>query len=182
MTIATTADTARKGIQAILQTQEDGVIGPATLAALTHLASLPADSPWPAVATDPVGAHAVQASTFADPADVAAFRACQAAGGTDSYCFGKGDNGIGKWGDVTSQGSGPACALPPEDWAQFGAAARNKPVLVTANGRTVTCYLRDTMPHRANIHNGCELDLNPDACASLSITPPDTVSATWAWA
>jgi hypothetical protein len=176
-----TADVARKGIQTILQTQEDGVIGPATLAALTHLSGLAAESAWPAVATDAAGAHAVTASTFADPADVAAFRACKAAGGTDSYCFGKGDNGIGKWGDDTSEGSGPACALPPEDWAQFGDAARNKPVMVTAQGKEVTCFLRDTMPHVANIHNGCGIDLNPDACAALGITPPATVPVTWAW-
>jgi hypothetical protein len=177
-----TAIEAAKAIQEILQTQEDGVLGSGSLAAFMHLAHLPADAQWPPTALDAGGVHDVTASTFADPGDVSAFRACKARGNSDMTCFGMGDNGVGKWGDDCTAGSGPACALPPEAWSQFGSGARNKQVVVTAKGRTVTCFLRDTMPHLANIHNGCGIDLNPDACAALGITPPNTVAATWAWA
>src|ERR1044072_293201 len=48
----------------------------------------------------------VLASSFADPADIAAFKKCKREGHTDSYCFKYGDNGIGYWGDETSEGSG----------------------------------------------------------------------------
>lgn len=122
------------------------------------------------------------ASSFADPADVIAFRKCKAQGHSDQHCFALGDNGIGKWGDDCSSGSGPACALPPEDWQQFGGAAHNKKVIVTGNGRTVTCFLRDTMPHRANIHNGAVIDLSPDTVEALGWKPPLMAHVTWQWA
>lgn len=181
----TTADAARKQIQALLFVSEDGTIGPKTLQALTALSGLPSDSPWPETAQSvPDGAvwRSVNASSFADPADVAAFHLCKAAGGTDVYCFGKGDNGVGKWGDDCSQGSGPACALPPEDWAQFGAAARKKAVRVRILGREVVCELRDTMPHRANITNGAGIDLSPDTVAAFGLKPPLMIAAEWQWA
>lgn len=127
--------------------------------------------------------HQVKASTFADPGDVAAYRKCKARGGSDQECFRVGDNAVGEWGDDTSQGSGPAVALPPEDWKPFGASARNKRVLLTnpANGKTVIARLRDSMPSVAHITNGCRIDCNPDTCAALGITPPDTFQATWQW-
>ncbi|HEY2857114.1 MAG TPA: hypothetical protein VGJ21_01695 [Terracidiphilus sp.] len=195
-----TALDTRKAIQTLLQVAEDGVIGPRTLNALTLLSGLNESSPWPpghlAAETDP-GVHVVKATSFADPADVAAFRRCKAGGGSDAFCFGRGDNGVGKWGDDCTAGSGPACALPPEDWMAFGAAARNKKVLVKRAGNReqgtiatgaetaplqVTCFLRDTMPHKANITNGAGIDLNPDACAALGVTPPVMTQVTWEWA
>jgi hypothetical protein len=129
--------------------------------------------------------HHVKASSFADPGDVARFRRCKAGGGSDQECFKVGDNGVGCWGDDTSEGSGPSCALPPEDMAErWGskAAARRKKVLVVANGRQVVCLLKDTMPHRANIKNGAGIDLNPDAVKALGLAPPIMVPAVWSWA
>ena len=73
------------------------------------------------------------------------------------------------------------CALPREDWAEFGAKARGKRVSVWANGRNVICELRDTMPSRANIKNGAGIDLNPAACKALGLKPPIMVAAEWAW-
>src|SRR3954467_11309830 len=93
-----TADAARKQIQAILHTQEDGLIGPATLRCLHLLSGLPDDAPWPpgtTAAPNDAGFKEVEASSFADPADIHAFRQCKAHGGTDLHCFGLGDNGIG---------------------------------------------------------------------------------------
>jgi hypothetical protein len=127
------------------------------------------------------GVHHVRASSFADPADVAAFRRCKAAGGSDQECFKVGDNGIGKWEDDCTAPK-PMCALPPEDWEEFGNAARGKKVIVTANGTTVICELRDTMPHRRNIKTGAGIDLNPGAVAKLGLRPPIMIPATWMWA
>ncbi len=127
--------------------------------------------------------HHVLASSFADPADVAAFRRCKALGGSDQDCFKVGDNGRGCWGDDTT-GRIPMCALPPEDMVErWGAtaAARNKQVHVSANARDVVCILADRMPHRENIKNGAGIDLNPAAAYALGLNPPVLVSAIWTW-
>lgn len=121
-----------------------------------------------------------KASSFADPADVAGFKRAKAKGMTDQRAFKYGDNGIGKWGDDTT-GDDPMCALPPEDWKQFGAAARGKLVAVTIKGHTVICQLRDTMPARSNIKNGAAIDLNPGAQKAFGIKPPFMVPCSWRW-
>ncbi len=129
--------------------------------------------------------HHVKASSFADPRDVLAFRKCKAKGLSDKICFRVGDNGIGCWGDDTSQGSGPSCALPPEKMIErWGSttAAKHRPVHVSADGKAVVCVLKDVMPHEANIRNGAGIDLNPDACAALGLTPPVMTAAAWKWA
>lgn len=173
---------ARKEIQAILNVTIDGNIGPRSMAALESLKNTADDAPWPIVGGGDT--HNVFASSFADPADVKAFRACKATGKTDQECFEVGDNGIGKWGDDCREGAGPKCALPPEDWqAKFGTgdAARHAKVIVTANGRKVECQMDDTMPHKAHITNGAGIDLSPDAVEALGLRPPIMVRATWAW-
>lgn len=163
-------------IQAIIHTVQDGWPGPKDEAAINKLEAQALDEVH---GIAPV--HKVMASSFADPADVAAFRRCKAQGHTDQYCFGYGDNGVGLWGDDTTANR-PMCALPPEDWKPFGTAARGKKVLVKANSREVVCELRDTMPAKENIKNGAGIDLNPAACSALRLTPPVMVAATWQWA
>lgn len=172
------AEATRKEIQRLLHVAEDGVFGPRTQAAF-DLLSVATDE-WPQSAPSG-GVHHVKASSFADPADVRAFERCKAAGNSDQFCFTKGDNGIGKWGDSTKQGSGPSVALPPEDWQQFGGTARRKKVLVTHKDKSVVAELKDTLPHKANITNGAGIDLNPDTAAALGLTPPFMVDATWQW-
>jgi len=152
-------------------------IGPLTREAFERLAVTPNNAEW--LVVGPV--HNVKASSFADTADVAAFRRCKAQGKSDQECFKVGDNGIGCWGDDTTANV-PMCALPREDWQSLGLAARGKKVLVTANGKQVVCELRDTMPARANIKNGAGIDLNPAAVKALGLTPPILVNATWQWA
>ncbi len=125
--------------------------------------------------------HSVKASSFADPADIRGFKQCKARGNSDQYCFNKGDNGIGLWGDDTTADR-PICALPYEDWHEFYHQARGKKVLVRANGRQVVCEMLDTMPHKKNIRNGAGIDLNPAASAELHLEPPFLVPATWEWA
>ena len=123
----------------------------------------------------------VQASSFADPADLAAFKRAKARGLSDMEAFKFGDNCVGKWGDPTGEGTGPSCALPPEDWRPLGDKAHLARVRVFANGRSVACELTDTMPARANIKIGCGIDLNPDACAALGLHPPVLCAASWEW-
>ena len=129
--------------------------------------------------------HAVKATSFADPKDIASFKKCKEAGGSDEECFKKGDNGIGCWGQSTAAGTGPCCALPPDDMVErWGSikAAKNKIVHVESKDFRCDCVLKDRMPWKKNIHNGAGIDLNPDACAKLNLTPPVFISVTWRWA
>lgn len=162
-----------RAVQGILGVKADGAWGPTSQGAFDQLIH-----GMPASSED--GVHHVKASSFADPADVLAFRRCKAQGKSDQECFKVGDNGIGEWQDDCT-GPTPMCALPREDWEPFGNAARGKKVVVTANGKTVICELRDTMPHRAHITNGAGIDLNPGAIAALGLHPPVMVSAIWQW-
>ena len=127
---------------------------------------------------------AVKASSFADPADLAAFRRCKDSGKSDNECFKVGDNGIGFMGDDCS-GDVPMCALPPEIWLKKWGTKENahlKRVNVTIGGKTVQCVMADTMPHLQNITNGADIDLNPAAVAAFGLAPPLMVDAEWTWA
>lgn len=146
----------------------DGDFGPKSRAAL---AKWDADN----------GVHRVLASSFADPADVKAYLRAKAAGVSENAAKKVGDNGVGKWNDSTVLGSGASCALPPEDWRGLK-APRGTKVEVFANRRTAIVLLKDTMPARKNIKNGCGIDLNPDACALLGLHPPMKIPAAWRWA
>lgn len=126
----------------------------------------------------------VLASSFADPADVSAFRKAKNEGKTDQQAFKVGDNGIGCWGSDTSEGSGRAVALPPDDMIEkWGSTqeAKNKQVKVTVGERSTVAILKDRMPWKKNITNGTGIDLNPDTCAALGLKPPIKVSAEWEW-
>lgn len=165
-----------KAIQKILRVTTDGTWGKQTQFALDTLL-------YPTMSAENL--HHVKASSFADPADVRAFRKCKDKGKSDQECFKVGDNGIGCWGDSTAEGSGPSCALPPEDmeekWGSVN-GAKHKMVEVTGNGKTVVCRLKDRMPRRANIKNKAGIDLNPDAVRVIGLEPPIMIDATWKWA
>lgn len=111
------------------------------------------------------------ASSFADPEDVRRFRACKAQGHSDEHCFETGDNGIGFWNDDVSEGTGPACALPPEHIDSFH-LKHNSPITIYYKGKSVVALLRDHMPHVRHLANAARIDLNPDTCAALGLTPP----------
>ena len=126
----------------------------------------------------------VKASSFADKADVAAFKKAKAKGMSDQEAFKFGDNGIGFTGLDCTDESIPFVALPREDWMEkFGtkAKASRQPVNVTIKGKTVRCLIGDTMPSRANIKNGCGIDLAPGAQKAFGLKPPFTVPAEWEW-
>jgi hypothetical protein len=118
--------------------------------------------------------HIVTASSFADPADVAAFKKCLKSGKTEKQCFAVGDNGIGLWGDDTTVDK-PICALPREDWLakwKKSSVARGKKIELSFKDKKVICELRDTMPPKAKITNGAGIDLNPGAAKALGLKPP----------
>jgi hypothetical protein len=127
----------------------------------------------------------VVASSFADLADVAAFKKAIAQGKTEQEAFKVGDNGIGLWGDTTARDDVPMCALPPEDWTEKwgpGNHARGKQVAVTFAGKTVIGELRDTMPHKAKIKNGAGIDLNPGFAKAFGLKPPFLLQGfSWDW-
>jgi hypothetical protein len=129
--------------------------------------------------------HTVKASSFADPADIAAYKRCIASGKSESQCLKVGDNGIGKWGDDTTAESKPMCALPPDDWeARWGKgdAARGKKISVTYRDKTIVCELRDTMPRKASITNGAGIDLSPGAAKAFNKKPPFMLKGIkWQW-
>lgn len=156
----------------------DGWAGNATQAALhKFIGTTPAK--------EDTSLHHVIASSFADPADVKAFKKCKATGKSDLKCFAVGDNGIGCWGDNTAQLDTPMCALPPDDMIdKFGSidAAKHKKVKVIVNGKEVICILADRMPWKKNIKNKAGIDLNPAAAKALGLKPPFKVSASWQWA
>jgi hypothetical protein len=169
-----------KAIQSILGVEADGIWGPESQAALDALVSTESSSRKEIE-------HQTYASSFADPADVKAFDECKAKGGTDEECFAYGDNGIGCYGDSTKEGSGPSCALPPEySEARWGtvANAKHKEVGVMHLDppyRNVICLLKDRMPHLENLANEARIDLNPDACKALGLTPPMMEPVVWWW-
>lgn len=161
-------------IQAVLGVEVDGRWGPKTQRALDAVIH-PSFGPT----------HEVIASSFADPKDVHAFKKCKERGGSDEECFKYGDNGIGCWMDDVKEGTGQACALPPDDmiekWGSI-ADAKHKLVEVQYKDTSIVCVLKDRMPWKRNIHNGAGIDLNPDSCRALGLEPPIMVEATWKWA
>jgi hypothetical protein len=163
-----------KAIQGIVGVTQDGIWGPKSQAALNSVLA-------PDISNDK---HSVIASSFADPKDVAAFKRCKAEGKSDDECFKVGDNAIGAWGDSTAEGTGPSCALPPDDliakWQNVN-QGRNKSVLVEANGKSVVCIVKDRMPWKKDIRNGAGIDLNPDAVRALGWEPPILNHVTWSW-
>lgn len=55
-------------------------------------------------------------------------------------------------------------------------------MIVIFGHRAAIGELRDTMPHKHAITNGCGIDLNPGFAAALGLHPPFKVPVTWAWA
>ena len=174
-----------KAIQGIIGVTPDGIWGEKSQAALS---SIIAASQSPASASESPALSGTaeiykgKASSFADPADIKAFKRCKAEGKTDQECFKVGDNGIGAFGDSTVEGTGPCCAIPGSKMiARWGSkdAARFKEISVSANGKSAVVKVKDRLPE--NSPNGAIIDLNPDAGALLGLTPPFLVPCTWSW-
>jgi hypothetical protein len=155
-----------KKIQSILGVETDGFWGPISQAALNN----------------ELGAHpgfSATASSFADPADVVAFKKCKAQGKTDQECFKVGDNGIGQFGKITAQEHTPMVAVHADDMkARWGSviAAAHRPVTVTVSDKTVAATVEDRIGVKGRI------DLNPATAKALGLTPPFLVPCLWNWA
>ena len=147
-------------IQAILGVEADGFWGPKSQAALNKQ----------------IGqgeGFSSTASSFADPADLMAFKKCKATGKTDLQCFKVGDNGVGQFGKITAQWRTPMVAVHAVDmkvrWGSVNAAA-HRPVTVTVKGKTVQATVEDRIGVKGRI------DLNPAAAKALGLTPPFLVT------
>ncbi len=166
-----------QAIQMHVGVPADGVPGPATARAIADALGID---------TTHEDVHMGKASSFADPADVARFDKCKAAGGTDQQCFKVGDNGIGFRGMDCTDPEKPICALPPEQWrARWGDGntANGKPVIVTWQGKDVRGVMGDTMPSEDHITNGAIIDLNPGFAREFGVAPPFLLNnVSWRWA
>lgn len=123
-----------------------------------------------------------KASSFADQRDVAAFRACKALGKFDQECFKVGDNGIGCYGDDTTNINIPYVAIRPDDMIAFWGsvdAAKHKSINLTIDNTTHECIIGDRMPWAKNVTNGAVVDLAPGAQALFSLRPPFIVNCSW---
>lgn len=121
----------------------------------------------------PAGGGVAIATTFADPADVRRYRAAIAAGATEQQALAVGDNGVGAWGDDTTNPNDPIVALPRDT----PGIAHNRLVQVTGPSGTVMARVADKMPATRNIRNGAAIDLNPaTALATGATSGKETVS------
>lgn len=126
--------------------------------------------------------HHGKATSFADPKDIIRFQQCKDQGHTDKYCFKFGDNGIGYWGDKTTEGTGPCCALIPEDIREEFKSLKEghlKKIEVTIGEKQVICLVKDIMPPRSIVKHGAIIDLNPDAYKALGQKAPLMEQCSW---
>lgn len=190
-------------IQSILGVSPDGIFGPKSQAALNRvigettyehatvldlqrLLSVEGTSRWDIKSQRALDAalgksdwFTCDASSFADPADVRAFKRCKLTGKSDLQCFSIGDNGIGQFGKITAQNKVPMVAIHKTAMvARWGSvlAAAHRPVAVVVNHQTVEATIEDRISAPGRI------DLNPACALELGLTPPFVVAARWKWA
>lgn len=145
------------------------------------------DGNWGSISQYVLNAAAgkLEASSFADPKDVAEFKKCKASGKTDNQCFAVGDNGIGFTGLNVTDEKIPYVAIPKEAWTVKWGTKENavgKSLRVSWKGKTVICILGDTMPALKNIKNGAGIDFAPGACKAFNVTQPLEIQGVgWEW-
>ncbi len=163
-----------KLIQKAVGVEQDGKLGPVTRSALNEFLSEGNKSP--------AGGVSGKASSFADTKDVAAFRRCKAQGKSDQQCFKLGDNGIGCYGDDTTNEAIPYVAIRPDDmislWGDIQ-DAKHKEVAVHIMGQSHICIVGDRMPWAKNVKNGAVIDLAPGAQKLFGLSAPFIVDCTW---
>ncbi|HMJ06372.1 MAG TPA: hypothetical protein VK474_08985 [Chthoniobacterales bacterium] len=148
----------------------DGKAGPQTWGAIVAALAPELATAW----------QTVFASSFADPADLDAFRRCKATGKTDKQCFAVGDNGEGRWDHFTAQERIPMAAIPSDVWAAAGKTG-GAPIEVRYAGKIVFGILGDTLPPTNEIHNGAGIDLNPAFAKAFGVKPPFMIAVEWRW-
>jgi len=87
-------------------------------------------------------------TSFATYQDLVGYINCLLAGGSETYCYRKGDNGTGASGRVTAQVHTPMGALPKTElikkWGSTK-AAWGKKVQCTLNGVAFICEVADVV-------------------------------------
>ena len=163
-----------KLIQKAVGVKQDGKLGPVTRAALSKF--LAGDE------KNHEGVVEGKASSFADLQDVAAYKKAKARGLSDQQAFQVGDNGIGCYGDDTTNEDIPYVAIRPDDMIRFwGSAedAKHQKVLVSIGLNQQLCVIGDRMPWAKNVKNGAVIDLAPGAQKLFGLTPPFMVNCSW---
>src|SRR5215469_14775261 len=115
------------------------------------------------------------ASTFADPGDIARYKAAKAAGKSEEQALMVGDNGVGNaalGGIDTTKSYGIAM---PENWLrqQYGndkSAWRRARALLTVNGQTIQVPYVDTGPGQGPQSKGVVTDLSYSLAKALGST------------
>lgn len=156
----------------------DGHDGPKTTAAVIEFTDR-WETGVQTVAGPSNGPFECKASSFADPADVEAYKRAKAQGMTDIEAFSRGDNGIGQFGKITAQDQIPMIAVHHDAMvARWGSVnnSAHKPVTVTANGQTISATVEDRISEPGRI------DLNPACARLLGLHPPFVVPCVWSWA
>ena len=120
-----------------------------------------------------------KASSFADPADLDAFKACKAKGKSDLKCFEVGDNGIGQFGAITAQTSFPYVAIHKsymiKRWGSVLASAHRK-IELMINNQKLIAEVGDRISATGRI------DCNPAVLRFFNLKPPLMIDAKWRWA
>lgn len=117
------------------------------------------------------------ATSFADDADLRAYNRSVFAGVSPREALSSGDNGLGAWQLSTVSGTGPCVALPAATVEEGCGSRYRQPrrlVRVFYGEKHVDCQVRDLSPKGI-------IDLNPDACKELGLTPPLKVMVDWIW-
>lgn len=119
-------------------------------------------------------------SSFADPADVVAFKRCKRTGKTDVQCFAVGDNGVGQFGQITAQEDVPMVAIHGDEmvarWgSRAGAAHRIVLIRLPGGGSIIQARCEDRISELGRV------DLNPASAKALGLTPPFVVAGEWKW-
>lgn len=122
---------------------------------------------------------AARFTSFATYQDLVGYIKCLQAGKSSTYCYNKGDNGVGASGKVTAQNHTPMCALPPAEmrakWKSTK-AAMGKHIICHVNGQILRCEVADIGPPGV-------CDLNPAALKRLGLNESTELDfqGTWEW-
>ena len=112
----------------------------------------------------------LRGTSFADPSDLRAFNRALSEGRSSREALETGDNGLGASGKSTVAGTGPCVALARTvEGFRFGRLLR-----VFYGERHVDADVRDVAPEGV-------IDMNPDCCSELGLTPPVSVMVDWVW-
>ena len=119
-------------------------------------------------------------TSFATYKDLVGYIKCLLNGGSENYCYSKGDNGVGSTGKITAQEHTPMVALPKAEvvakWGSVKAAAGKRVRVQLPSCPAFEAEYADTAP--AGV-----CDLNPASLKAAGLSPETelNVTGTWEW-